>query len=804
MWAGSKPGRLLIGSHRREGACLAHAAMAPLDRPNEDLLMYSPDRPLLRFLSQHRAHLGRYRLAAVCLVCLSLVARGLAAQSPADRAALEHFRDSLAATVDSTGLLGVERRMIEVAKRDRNNAVLHLKLGFLSLRLGELGGQAHYDDAASEFQWAIDLQPTWPYAHYGMGLAEYGVGDSQVSFVTGIKTMLGKDALTRSAVAFAKSAEVDPGFVRGLVELSNTALRQRVNIKLGVALEALRRSSATPAGGDPEVLLARGRVEREVGDGDSALAAFRGYLDKGNNRSLAQLELARTLFLLGRFDGMQPYYEGAASDDSTTVASYRTDLATIASDSVLREFDNAHGAQRAAYLRHFWSSRDRIELRADGERLREHYRRIFYARKNFQLTSNNRHYDIVERYRSGSRDFDDRGVIYIRHGEPTSRATYAAPGLDPNESWRYSRPDGDLVFHFMAREDVQDFKLVESLFDVLGFSNTIALRQGIDVGNPMAEQLILSREQLSPIYQRLQAAGRIATGRYQTEERRVGQESIALGTHSDSYELSFPQELKVHSEVLAVGHDTTGNLVQIAYAIAGSGLEPVTVTRGFLYSVRVRFVATDTTGQVVASLDTTRHFVSPAPVPANEHLVGRVSLPVPVGRYHYRLAIQQGEEAGEVLPTDTVRVGQPFGAALGLSDLVLGSRNTNLFWRRTANDTVVFNPLRTFKRNDDMELYYEVEGLSTGDPYTVHVTVKKRGGGGGLFKKIFGGGSAAISLKFDEQARPPLAAAHRSLKLDRLKPGNYVLEVAINDQNGRKDRRLQEFQVIDQDKKGKD
>src|SRR5438093_11798854 len=98
MWAGSKPGRLLIGSHRRKCACLDHAAMAPLDRPNEDLLMYSPDRPLLRFLSQHRAHLGHYWLAVVCLVSLALVPRGLAAQSPSDRAALEHFRDSLAAT----------------------------------------------------------------------------------------------------------------------------------------------------------------------------------------------------------------------------------------------------------------------------------------------------------------------------------------------------------------------------------------------------------------------------------------------------------------------------------------------------------------------------------------------------------------------------------------------------------------------------------------------------------------------------------------------------------------------------------
>ena len=289
---------------------------------------------------------------APCAVALIAAAAPLRAhaQTPDARAELERFRDSLASTTDSTGLLGVERRLIEQAKADRNNTLIHLKLGFVSLRMGDLGGQAHYDDAASEFQWAIDLQPTWPYPWYGMGLAEYGVGDSQVSFVTGLKTMLGKDALTRSAMAFAKSAEVDPSFVRGLVELSNTALRQRVNIKLGVALDALRRAAPTPSGRDPQVLLARGRVEREVGDGDSALVAFKEYLDRGASRSLGQLEIARTLFLLGRFDGGESYYEGAASEDPATVAGYREDLATIASDSVLREFDRQTGEQRVAYL----------------------------------------------------------------------------------------------------------------------------------------------------------------------------------------------------------------------------------------------------------------------------------------------------------------------------------------------------------------------------------------------------------------------------------------------------------------------
>jgi GWxTD domain-containing protein len=732
------------------------------------------------------------------MVLVATIPSGLAGQAPEERVELERFRDSVAATADSMGLLALERRMIDSAKVDRTNGMIHLKLGFLSLRLGDLGGQDHYDDAASEFQWAIDLQPTWPYAWYGMGLAEYGVGDSQISFVTGLKTMLGKDALTRSAMAFAKSAEIDPSFVRGLVDLANTALRQRVNIKLNVALEALRRAGATVAGNDAQVLLARGRVEREVGDGDSAVVAFKGYLQHGDNRGLGLLELSRTLLLLGRYEGLAPYFEGAVLDDSATVSGYRADLATIASDSVLGEFDRLQGARRAVYLRRFWGERDLTELRTDGERLREHYRRLFYARKNFQLTANNRHYDIVERYRSGSRDFDDRGIIYIRHGEPSSRASYAAPGLEPNESWRYSRTDGDLIFHFIAREDVQDFKLVESLFDVLGFSDAVRLQDQPNgtADNAMAEQLMLSREQLAPIYRRLQAAGRGSAGRYQSQERRAGQESIALGTTSDSYELRFPNELKAKSEVLAVGRDSTGHQVQIAYAIAGSSLEPVTVTRGFLYSVRLRFVATDAAGKVVSSLDTTRHFVAPERVPPKEHLVGRVGTTVPTGSLQYRLAIQQGDEAGLTLPRDTVRVGATTASALSLSDLVLGARSANLGWRRTPTDTVLFNPLRTYKRGEEMQLYYEIEGLRPA-PYTVELAVRKKGGGGGIFRKIFGGGGAAIKLKFEQQATTPTVSTHRSLKLDRLKPGTYVLQLLVVDATGRKDYRTREFQVVE-------
>jgi len=109
---------------------------------------------------------------------------------------------------------------------------------------------------------------------------------------------------------------------------------------------------------------------------------------------------------------------------------------------------------------------------------------------------------------------------------------------------------------------------------------------------------------------------------------------------------------------------------------------------------------------------------------------------------------------------------------------------------------VLFNPLRTYRRGDQMELYYEIDGLRP-TPYTVELAVKKKGSGGGLFRKIFGGGGAAIRLKFQEQATTTQVSTHRSLKLNRLKPGNYTLELTVVDAAGRKDRRSQDFQVVE-------
>lgn len=719
------------------------------------------------------------------------------AQSAEDRRSLRDFRDSLGTTSDTTALAQLERRLILVAKGERDNPMHHLRLGFLAVRLGDLGSRSRYDDGAGEFQWACELVPAWPWAWYGLGIAEDRIGDSEISIVQGLQAMFGKDHLTRAANAYARSVREDPSFVDGLVELAATALRQRINVKTDLAREALRQAAATSAAANPEVLLYRGRVEREVGDIDSALAAFHAYLDRGGRHGLGELELARTRFLHGSLDGQQAYYDGAASTDSVSAAEYRADLALIANDSALAEFDQNREERRVAFLRRFWGQRDRGALLRDGERLREHYRRLYYARRNFQLVSVKRHYDIVERYRSGSREYDDRGIIYIRHGEPARRASYNAPGMELNESWLYRRADGDLVFHFLAREDVQDYKLVESLFDVLGFSDAVALRgdRATSAGAAMANELLTTRDRFSPVYSRLIASGTAGSQKYLTEERILGRRSIALGTRTDSYELAYARPLKVATDIVVAGRDSAGSLMHVAYAIPGSALHDIVTERGHVYPVRLRLSVTDRSGRGVASVDTTTLFLNREPVPPGEHLVGKIRVPVIPGPLTYRLAIEQGDDNGVMLPTDTLTAGDFSGQRFEISGLVLGARPVNLTWRPTPGDTVWFNPLGRYRRSAGMELYYEVYGLETGAAFGTEVLITKQGGGG--FLGIFGSRKPAIRLGFEEHAQGTATHIGRSVALDRLSPGRYGITVVVKDASGstRTSRAL--FEVID-------
>ena len=715
----------------------------------------------------------RSRFPALLLLLAPL--SPLFGQTAPDRLTLDHFRDSLALVLDTASLRSIHRSL---ARQRGNNPLLSLRAALVALRLADLGADPDAGEARDELRRLTRRQPDWPYAWHALAAAEIRRAAWERADSLALGNRVGTGTLERAMEHECRAVAADPTFVPAALALADLALGLRDTALYADARDALRRADAAHVTAPTELLVARGRLERATDQTDSALAVFQRA-----GGALARLELARTQLAVGAPEGEGPYYAGAEADDSVVVAAYRADLKPIAPDSELVRFDLARGAERAAFLRRFWTDRDRAELRKDGERLREHYRRLLYARRHFALTISRRFYGLRDAYRSGSEEIDDRGVIYVRHGEPATRLKPFVFGLMPNETWRYDRADGDLLFHFSAGYDdagggdLYDYRLVESVMDLRGAAEA------------PVDQLLLSRAALSPVYGRMLNWGPNGAARARAHERGIGQVSIDFGTTTDSYELQFARRLTAYANLVAVGVRDSLPLAHFVFGIGPAETTPATEGDGVSYPVRVRLVALDGADHAVASADTTVLFRLDRPLSRGQYLIGRVELPLPAGSWSWRAALEQGADAGIVLPRDSVRVAAR-GPALALSDLALGIRAASARWLPTPADTVLLTPFDLFLEGSQVELYYEATAAVSGMQYRHEIAVYRTKGDGRLEQR------PVVTLGFEERASGTLVRSHRTLQLGRLKPGPYVVEVKVTGAGGEPAVRRRELRVV--------
>jgi GWxTD domain-containing protein len=658
-----------------------------------------------------------------------------------------------------------------------------MRSGLVALRLGELRADPGFSEARSRFRRASRLEPGSPEAWYGLGLAEAGRSAWEMSVGLNLGNRVGLKALERSAAHYERALAADASYAPAALALTRATLELRDTARLASAASALQRAALAPTV-PPEVVLGWGRVERAAGRPEAALSAFERYLSQGENRALGLLELARTRLALGHWDGEAPYYEGAALADSGVAAEYLADIAPLLGDSVIAGAGGFKGPELAEKLRRFWSDRDRIELRTDGERLREHYRRLQYARLHFPLTISRRFYGWLDAYRSGNAAFDDRGVIYIRHGEPSTRLRPFVFGAMPNESWRYLRAEGDLLLHFSAGwdhnggGDLYDYRLVQSVLDLRGTADV------------PRDQLLLSRQSLSPTYGRMLNWGRYGSAKARALERGIGSASIVVGTTTDTHELEFRNRLGVVADLIAVGRNAAGSVAHFVFGIAAPGTSPEIVDGVTSYRVRVRVVALDQLDRPLTSLDTTLVLRHPRPLDTGEFLVGRAEFPLPPGNWRYRASLQHGDSAGVVLPRQSVMVAAPGGPSLALSDLALGTRGRAISWVTDAADTVLLAPSAVFRKGADVELYYEASGATPELQYRHEITVLKSDGRKSKRKRPL------VALSFDEAATDSVIRSQRVVRLDRLKEGSYLVEVKITAPDGTSRVRQRSLRLI--------
>ncbi len=729
----------------------------------------------------------RRRFSTLLLLAMPLTP--LAGQSPQDRLALDRFQDSLDAAHDTTVLRSQYR---DLTHRRPADPASDLRGALTALRLTALGADPSASDARGRLQRVTSRRPDWPYAWHALAVAEVRRAEWERADRLALGNRVGIGALERAIEHEHRALAADSSFIPAVLALAALTLDLHDTAFVRSARDALRRADRAQAADHAhtqtpvDLLLARGRLERAAGATDSAAAVFARAAgsDAGPLVSLAALELARTRLAAGAPGGDSAYFADAATDDEVVIATFRADLAPIATPSELARFDAAYGADRAAEVRRFWGDRDQAELRRGGERLREHYRRLLYARARFPLTVSRRFYGARDAYRSGSDELDDRGIIYVRHGEPASRLKPFVFGLMPNETWRYDRADGDLLFHFSAGYDdagggdLYDYRLVESVLDLHG------------AGGASVDQLLLSREALSPLYGRMLHWGPNGAARARGRERGIGRASIEFGTATDSYELQYARALTAHADLVAVGTRGGLPLAHFVFGVGPAGTTPTAAPGGWAYPVRVRLVALDRADHPVARADTTIVFELDRPLGTGQYLIGRVELPMPPGTWAWRAAVEQGAEAGAVLPRDTVRVAAA-GPALSLSDLVLGVREASARWVAAPGDTVRLTPFEMFLEGHEVELYYEAAGAAAGAAYAHAIAVYRvRGAPGRVDER------PVVALAFEERAFGDVIRSHRTLQLRRLKPGRYVVEVRVTGADGRVESRRRGFRLI--------
>lgn len=681
-------------------------------------------------------------------------------------------------------------------------------------------------DAAKEaFQRALSGDPDAAHAINGLGVYELTKDEAWLVLLESFKKLFNRDHISMAVRRFEEALDADPEMhaARYNLALAHRQSRGKENYERAARIleELIERA---PDFADTAMLLVY--TYRDAGDVDSMsdaidrIEALGGFPPAGVYllRAYAWINSERV------DEGVEEYWKGVDAIASERDADlFWHDVEPIVSARADTRFKGLDVAQRKAYLREFWQGlADESFVTAD-ERLVEHYRRLRIANQNYRLTlPERRHYSSGAAYvperQSG---YDDRGVIFLRHGEPDDTATYSGPDVEQNISWKYNREGGEpLVFHFVSDEDVDDYKLVRRLGDAIitnstklsgqqTFNRTCGLPGGICdsydarilAGDLHAfRDLYSSRGHIDPFYDR------VATGldaqTLEREEENLARD-IALGTSTQSFSPEPPESpLPYPIHPVAFRSPSGSTEVSFYYALPTTEISVLpSPTGGSEVDYRYQLLVRSSTGEgrVRQEDDVAVATSNPIPRDAGVMLPAVRTLEVPPGEYSYGMKVTDlnsgrfGVQEGAVTAYDFSSSG------LSLSGIVLADRVEPASGRspfvRWGRLKVLPLPSRIFRRSQPVFVYYEVYGLTPDEggarfrtTYKLESAVPDRNvvarffsAVGELLTRDDERGGVTYSFERSEAASIDPLLDYFSLDVSESPPGDYVLTVEVED-----------------------
>ena len=490
------------------------------------------------------------------------------------------------------------------------------------------------------------------------------------------------------------------------------------------------------------------------------------------------------------------FRSACASGDSLTLEGLWVDLRGLATRAEIAEWESRGTATRCAFLAQLIADRALRAGVTSEARLAEHYRRLARAREDWGLSSPRVQGGAAELYgRHPDLEYDDRGLVYLRMGEPDEIA-FAYAGVEGDmgnrvEGWRYDRPEGPRVYFFSPvtrlGTGLRDYRLLDAPWRAMGQWNAA---EPIDfVGRiPISplRNLYLSFQGLDPDYASIayRTQTRTAAGLQAelSDDRESTLANVAYVVDSIPDAPDLNPSVQFSWERLRFFNPASGETVAWLLAAARAGdLESVGGADGDRV-YRIELGTSIQRGTAVTVESATTELASGRPLAEDDAVIGRLPVTIGPGTHPFTLMVRDlnsERSRGGNWTRGSVTALSPSNLP-EISDLAVAADSGGV-WTRDGATFLPITPSHVTGPDGDLHVYFEVYGMRDGTPYEVEIrAVPERDA-----NLIWAVTPSALAYRasFDSEMPGGISPHHLRLDLADTPDGAYVIGVRVTDAN---------------------
>lgn len=470
------------------------------------------------------------------------------------------------------------------------------------------------------------------------------------------------------------------------------------------------------------------------------------------------------------------------------------DAKYIVTEAELQQFRQPAAARDYVdFFHRVFMLRDPTPAADNNVRLAEHYRRLLYAESHYVFDGFRTWFNSPDKLHQQkfpptfflNDRFNDKGLIYIRHGEPDERAVTTGQALVSNESWRYQPTiaSQEMIFHFVVDENAigNNWRLTPFINDPQFLEDRITWGTSYERllrGNPL-EQMALEDDLAQ------QSREAVDTG-FRTDRHSWDKKVQPLNAFAYPAFFKAPDGKSYFDLYYALPLPSSDDLAK-AGAMGATVLAEHGVVLHDLQWNRVHRLHDQITKREIADPNQT------------PFLVGQYHFAVKPDSYHVAFFMQQPATKRVGGWKEDMRVPQFSDGQLAMSSIVLASS----IEPATANDADLFvrhglrllpNPYKRFPRAKPVYIYFEVYNLTPDAEgksafvveYTTLLRKEKKSGAKKVFSIFGGGAKPSTTLVMEREANAATSMEYLALDLARAGSGDFRLSIKVKEKSSGK------------------